>query len=98
MHTIDPSRSIETRHIAVTVPQPQRQPLLQFLGGTLAMIAFPQVLQRRAQNELDTVVGRDRPPAFATLLVFHKHAQSSKKFLRWRPVVPNWDASEYLTR
>jgi len=31
---------------------------------TLAMIAFPEV-QRRAQAELDTIIGRDRLPTFA---------------------------------
>jgi hypothetical protein len=30
----------------------------------LAMIAFPEV-QRRAQTEIDAVVGRDRLPSFA---------------------------------
>jgi Cytochrome P450 len=34
------------------------------LWWTLAMIAFPEV-QRRAQAEIDAVVGRDRLPTFA---------------------------------
>jgi len=43
------------------------------------MIAFPEV-QRRAQAEIDAVVGRDRLPTLPTLLIFRTCAQSSKKF------------------
>jgi len=51
------------------------------------MIAFPEV-QRRAQNELDTVVGRDRPPTFADAPCLPYACAVIKEVLRWRPAVP----------
>jgi cytochrome P450 len=53
----------------------------------LAMIAFPEV-QRRAQAELDTIVGRDRLPTFADALRLPYVCAVIKEVLRWRPPLP----------
>ena len=53
---------------------------------TLAMIAFPEV-QRRAQAEIDAVVGRDRLPSFADAPRLSYVCATMKEVLRWRPVV-----------
>ena len=53
----------------------------------LAMLAFPEV-QRRAQAEIDDVVGRDRLPTFAdSPRLPYVHA-IIKEVLRWRPILP----------
>ena len=51
------------------------------------MVAFPEV-QRRAQAELDTVVGRDRLPTFADAPHLPYISAVIKEVLRWRPAVP----------
>ena len=51
------------------------------------MIAFPEV-QRRAQAEIDAVVGRDRLPTFADVLRLPYVCAIIKEILRWRPAVP----------
>jgi cytochrome P450 len=53
----------------------------------LAMIAFPEV-QRRAQAELDTIVGRDRLPTFADAPRLPYVCAIIKEVLRWRPALP----------
>ncbi|KAI0298174.1 cytochrome P450 [Multifurca ochricompacta] len=53
---------------------------------TLAMIAYPEV-QRRAQAELDAVVGRSRLPTFADLPHLPYVRAMVKEILRWRPTV-----------
>ena len=53
----------------------------------LAMIAFPEV-QRRAQAELDSVVGRDRLPTFADASRLPYVCAIVREVLRWRPVLP----------
>ena len=53
----------------------------------LAMVAFPQV-QRRAQAELDAVVGRTRLPTFADASHLPYVRAVIKEVLRWRPAVP----------
>jgi cytochrome P450 len=51
------------------------------------MIAFPEV-QRRAQAELDAVIGRERLPTFAdSPRLPYLHA-IIKEILRWRPSTP----------
>jgi cytochrome P450 len=57
------------------------------LWWTLAMIAFPEV-QRRAQAEIDAVVGRDRLPTFADASHLPYVCAIIKEILRWRPVAP----------
>jgi cytochrome P450 len=57
------------------------------LWWTLAMIAFPEV-QRRAQAEMDAVVGRDRLPAFADTPHLPYVRAIIREVLRWRPVAP----------
>jgi cytochrome P450 len=52
----------------------------------LAMIAFPEV-QRRAQAEIDAVVGRDRLPSFADAPHLPYVCATIKEVLRWRPAV-----------
>jgi cytochrome P450 len=54
---------------------------------TLAMVAFPHV-QRKAQAELDTVVGRDRLPTFADAPRLPYVRAIVDEVLRWRPTVP----------
>jgi cytochrome P450 len=51
------------------------------------MIAFPEV-QRRAQDELDTVVGRDRLPTFADAPRLPYVHAIVKEIFRWRPAAP----------
>ena len=51
------------------------------------MIAFPQV-QRKAQAELDAVVGRHRLPTFTDAPRIPYLSAVIKEILRWRPVVP----------
>ncbi|KAI0041516.1 cytochrome P450 [Auriscalpium vulgare] len=53
----------------------------------LAMIAFPET-QKRAQQDLDRVVGRGRVPTFADLPHLPYIQAMVKETLRWRPVAP----------
>ncbi|KAI0300719.1 cytochrome P450 [Multifurca ochricompacta] len=54
---------------------------------TVAMVAFPQV-QRRAQAELDAVVGRSRLPTFADVPHLPYVRAVVREVLRWRPPLP----------
>ena len=45
-------------------------------------------IQRRAQDELDVVVGRFRPPTFADASNLPYIQAMVKESLRWRPVLP----------
>ena len=51
------------------------------------MIAFPEV-QRRAQAEIDAVVGRDRLPTFDDAPRLPYVRAITKEIQRWRPTVP----------
>jgi cytochrome P450 len=51
------------------------------------MVAFPEV-QRRAQAEIDAVVGRDRLPTFADAPHLPYVRAIIKEVLRWRPIAP----------
>ena len=51
------------------------------------MIAFPEV-QRRAQVELDAVVGRNRLPTFVDAPRLPYARAIIRETLRWRPVAP----------
>jgi cytochrome P450 len=53
----------------------------------LAMVLYPDV-QKRAQAELDRVVGRDRLPSFADLEHLPYIRAMGKESLRWRPIAP----------
>src|SRR6267154_207906 len=53
----------------------------------LAMVTYPDV-QKRAQEELDAVVGRTRIPTFADLPHLPYIRAMVKEALRWRPVDP----------
>lgn len=53
----------------------------------LAMLAYPEH-QRRAQAEVDTVVGRSRLPTFADLDHLPYIHAMIKETMRWRPVDP----------
>src|ERR1700679_3066571 len=53
----------------------------------LAMVAFPET-QKRAQAELDTVVGRSRIPSFSVLPSLPYLRGMVKEVLRWRSVLP----------
>ena len=53
----------------------------------LAMVLYPDV-QRKAQEELDRVVGRDRLPSFDDLENLVYIREMVKETLRWHPVGP----------
>jgi hypothetical protein len=53
----------------------------------LAMVTYPDV-QKRAQEELDSVVGRTRIPTFADIPDLPYIRAMVKEALRWRPVDP----------
>jgi len=77
---------------------------LYFMGGTLteggsdtsasiilafvqAMIAYPDV-QKKAQAQIDAVVGEDRSPTWQDYARLPYVAQCVKEAMRWRPVTP----------
>lgn len=53
----------------------------------LAMVAYPET-QKRAQAELDSVVGRDRVPTFADFEHLPYIRAMVKEALRWHPIDP----------
>src|SRR5579863_9913994 len=53
----------------------------------LAMISHPDI-QKRAQDELDVVVGRSRPPTFADAPNLPYIQAMVKETLRWRAALP----------
>ena len=53
----------------------------------LALVLFPQV-QRRAQAELDAVIGRDRLPTFNDRPRLTYIEALCKELLRWQMVTP----------
>jgi len=53
----------------------------------LAMVTYPDV-QKRAQEELDSVIGRTRIPTFADLPHLPYIRAMVKEALRWRPMDP----------
>ena len=57
------------------------------LWWVLAMITHPEA-QTRAQDELDLVVGRFRPPTFADAPNLPYIQAMVKESLRWRPALP----------
>ena len=52
----------------------------------LGVAAYPDTL-KRAQEEVDAVVGRDRLPTFDDFEELHYIRAMAKEVLRWRPVV-----------
>ncbi|KZV67291.1 cytochrome P450 [Peniophora sp. CONT] len=54
---------------------------------SLAMLAYPEA-QKRAQRELDAVVGRSRLPSFADAPHLPYITATVKELLRWGPVAP----------
>ena len=66
--------------------------MLSQTGGALfvfllAMVLYPEVL-KRAQFEVDTVVGRERMPSFGDKNNLSYIEALVKEVLRWRPGVP----------
>ena len=53
----------------------------------VAMLLYPDI-QKKAQDELDSVVGRDRLPTFEDRPRLPFIDAMSKELLRWRPVSP----------
>lgn len=53
----------------------------------IAMLLYPDVM-RKAQDELDNVVGRSRPPSFEDKTGLPYIRAVVQEVLRWRPVVP----------
>ncbi|VDB83464.1 unnamed protein product [Peniophora sp. CBMAI 1063] len=54
---------------------------------TLTMLAYPHT-QRKAQDELDAIIGRSRVPTFADLPNLPYVCAIVKEIMRWRPVTP----------
>ncbi|KZV67278.1 cytochrome P450 [Peniophora sp. CONT] len=54
---------------------------------TFAMILYPGV-QKRAQDELDAVIGRTRAPTFADMHQLPYICAMVKELIRWRPATP----------
>ncbi|KAF9500597.1 cytochrome P450 [Pleurotus eryngii] len=59
----------------------------QMMWFVLAMSLYPEV-QRKAQEEIDRVVGRDRTPTFKDFDALMYIRAIVKETLRWRPVGP----------
>ena len=53
----------------------------------LALVLYPEV-QRRAQAELDAVIGRDRLPTFDDRLRLPYIEALCKELMRWKMVTP----------
>ncbi|KAK7446329.1 hypothetical protein VKT23_014535 [Stygiomarasmius scandens] len=53
----------------------------------LAMCLYPDVM-RKAQTQIDQVIGRDRLPTFADFDNLHYIRAIVKEVLRWRPIAP----------
>jgi cytochrome P450 len=53
----------------------------------LALVLYPQV-QRRAQAELDAVIGRDRLPTFDDRMRLPYIEALCKELMRWKMVTP----------
>jgi len=53
----------------------------------LAMVVYPEA-QKKAQAELDAIVGRSRMPTFADLEHLPTIRATVREALRWRPVLP----------
>ena len=51
------------------------------------MIAHPKI-QERAQQEIDDVVGRERPPTYADMPHLPYVSAMARETLRWRPAGP----------
>jgi cytochrome P450 len=63
----------------------------------LALVLFPHV-QRRAQAELDLVIGRDRLPTFDDGLRLPYIGALCKELMRWQMVTPLGMASPQESR
>jgi cytochrome P450 len=61
----------------------------------MALVLFPQV-QRRAQVELDAVIGRDRLPTFDDRPRLPYIEALCKELMRWKMVTPLGNDSEFL--
>lgn len=51
------------------------------------MVTYPDI-QAKAQEELDSVIGRSRLPSFADLDQLHYVRAIVRETLRWGPVIP----------
>ena len=61
----------------------------------LAMLHHPNVM-RRAQAELDSVVGRERAPNYQDMVNLPYIQAVVHETLRWRPVLPLGMATFYI--
>ncbi|KAG1840424.1 cytochrome P450, partial [Suillus tomentosus] len=57
------------------------------MAFALAMVSYPHV-QKRAQAEIDSVVGRDRLPTFEDRVSLPYVESVLWETLRWQPAVP----------
>ena len=67
--------------------QPHVQTVATLLNFVYAMTLYPEV-QARAQQEIDTVVGRDRLATFEDRKQLPYLSSVVKEAFRWRPSVP----------
>ena len=68
-------------------PTPTIENVSAITSFFLALILFPRV-QRRAQTELDVVIGRDRLPTFDDRSRLPYIEALCKELLRWKMVTP----------
>ncbi|KAG1902467.1 cytochrome P450 [Suillus fuscotomentosus] len=57
------------------------------MAFALAMVSYPHV-QKHAQAEIDSVVGRDRLPTFKDRVSLPYVESVLRETLRWQPAVP----------
>lgn len=67
------------------------------LSFVLAMLHYPDV-QRKAQIELDSVVGRERLPTFEDRPRLPLIDALCKEVMRWRPVTPLGTSYKWLSK
>ena len=71
----------------ITLDNKSLQTYGTLLTFVMAMMLYPDVA-KRAQDELDRVVGRDRVPTFADFDDLPYVQAMVRETLRWRPVGP----------
>lgn len=63
----------------------------------VAMLLYPDI-QKKAQEELDSVIGRDRLPSFEDRPRLPFVDAVCKEALRWRPIAPLSGSPQLLSR
>ena len=71
-----------------------RQTASMMAWFTLAMIAYPAV-QKKAQEELDRVIGRSRVPTLEDRDRLPYIRATLREILRWRPAAPLGESTKH---